>query len=160
MSTPEWEERIRTLEDRIRTLEDRFAIIDLIARYGPAADSGDAMGLTALWAEGGEYSFDSTVLTHDELAGLIDLDSHRALMAAGCGHVLSTPQIDLAGDRAVAVNHSVVLARHDDRWEAVRVSANRWELVRTPAGWRVKNRANRLLDGSGAARALLSRPAD
>ncbi len=132
-----------------------MAIIDLIARYGPAADAGDAAALTALWADGGDYSFDTTVLTHSELPGLVDLDSHRTLMAAGCAHVLSTPQVDVQGDRAVAVNHSIVLAHEGDRWDAVRVSANRWELVRTPEGWRVNHRTNRLLNGSEQARALL-----
>jgi hypothetical protein len=36
-----------------------------------------------------------------------------------------------------------------------RVAANRWELLRTPAGWRVTARTNRLLDGTEEARDLL-----
>jgi hypothetical protein len=36
-----------------------------------------------------------------------------------------------------------------------RVAANRWELVRTPDGWKVKRRTLRPLDGSPAARDIL-----
>ena len=36
-----------------------------------------------------------------------------------------------------------------------RVVTNRWDLVRTPAGWRIKRRTLRLVDGSEPARQLL-----
>ena len=145
------------LEQRVRALEDRLAIIDLVSRYGPAADSGDGDALAALWAPGGSYRFDDTVLERDDLPGLVDIDTHRAFMAAGCAHVLSAPRIDLAadGERAVAVNHSIVLEHDGGTWHPARVSANRWELVRTADGWRVARREVRLLDGAAAARDLL-----
>jgi hypothetical protein len=148
------------LARRVRALEDRLAIADLVSRYGPAADGGDGEALAALWAHDGTYRFDDTVLTRGALPSLVDIDTHRALMAAGCAHVLSAPRIDIAEDgaTAVAVNHSVVFARADVDWRAVRVSANRWELVRTDDGWRVARREVRLLDGAAAAQDLL-RPA-
>lgn len=40
---------------RIGRLEDIEAIRNLIASYGPLADSGDAAGVAALWTEDGEY---------------------------------------------------------------------------------------------------------
>ena len=43
--------------------------------------------------------------------------------------------------------------------EVARVSANRWDMVRTAYGWRVRHRENALLDGSEGARALLAHPA-
>lgn len=145
------------LEQRIRVIEDRLAIIDLVTRYGPAADSGDGEALAALWAPDGVYRFDDVALVQSDLPGLVDYDTHRALMAAGCAHVLSAPRIDLAadGETAVAVNHSVVFACSGDRWHAVRVSANRWELARRGGAWRVQQREVRLLDGAADARALL-----
>ncbi|HEY7243079.1 MAG TPA: nuclear transport factor 2 family protein [Xanthobacteraceae bacterium] len=36
-----------------------------------------------------------------------------------------------------------------------RMTANRWDLVRTPEGWRIKHRTLRQLDGSEPARAIL-----
>jgi hypothetical protein len=35
------------------------------------------------------------------------------------------------------------------------MTANRWELVRTPQGWKIKRRTIRALDGSQPARDLL-----
>ena len=37
-----------------------------------------------------------------------------------------------------------------------RMTANRWELVRTPQGWRIKHRTLRQLDGSEPARGILA----
>lgn len=143
------------LEQRLRALEDRAEVLELIARYGPLADAGDGDALAELWADGGRYSFDTTSLERSELAGLVELASHRELMAAGCAHVLSAPTLRFDGDTAAAVNHSVVLARRGDNWAAVRVSANHWRLVRTERGWRVAERTNRLLSGGESARELL-----
>ncbi|WP_233997290.1 nuclear transport factor 2 family protein [Porphyrobacter sp. HT-58-2] len=144
---------------RLQALEDREAIRNLIASYGPLADSGDGEGVAMLWTEEGVYAVDGfpEARGHAAIAGLITGAVHQALMARGCAHVLGAPVIDLDGDRATALCHSVVLAKTDERWEAVRVAANRWELARTPAGWRVTRRDNALLDGRGAARALLAR---
>jgi hypothetical protein len=50
-----------------------------------------------------------------------------------------------------------VVFRHSGKgWEAVRVAANRWRLVRTPDGWRVARRDNALLDGREAGPQLFS----
>ncbi|MDL9979348.1 nuclear transport factor 2 family protein [Microbacterium candidum] len=148
--------RHRTLEERIAAIEDRLAIADLIARYGPAADSGSGEALAALWSDDGEYGFDDTVLRRDELPALVDIEEHRRLMAAGCAHVLSPPRIEIDGDVATAVNHSIVLEYDGTGWMPVRVGANRWELVRAVGGWRIRRRRNRLLTGEEAARALLA----
>jgi hypothetical protein len=36
-----------------------------------------------------------------------------------------------------------------------RVVTNRWDLVRTPSGWKIKRRTLRLVDGSAPARDVL-----
>ncbi len=144
------------LARRLQVLEDRAAISDLIARYGPAADAGDAEAVAALWTPDGTYRFDDTVLDADGIAALVTIPTHREYLRRGCAHVISAPRIDLDGDTAVAVTHSVVLVRDGETWVAERVSANRWELMRTAAGWSVHHRRNRLLDGAAAARELLA----
>lgn len=60
-----------------------------------------------------------------------------------------------AVDRAVAICHSRLCQRQGEGFVVARLSSNRFELRRTPQGWRVKSRINRLLDGSPAARAVL-----
>jgi hypothetical protein len=141
---------------RLQALEDRAAIADLIARYGPLADAGDAAGVAALWADHGVYAVDGfpEACGHAAIAALIEGPVHQELMARGCAHLLSPAAITLAGDRAMAWCHSVVLAKSGEGWLPVRVAANRWELARTVEGWRATRRDNALLDGREAARAL------
>ena len=144
-------------DDRLRCLEDMEAIRKLIASYGPLADIGDAQGVAALWAESGSYSVGDfgEAKGRTQIAALILSDTHQQLLTAGCGHILTTPHITLDGDSALAINHSVVFRNTGSAHEAWRVSANRWELVRTDNGWRVQHRVNRPLNGESAARALL-----
>jgi hypothetical protein len=153
--------RRRRDDGRLRALEDRAEIAALIARYGPAADALDDATITALWTDGGTYAIGEVTLTNSDRAhagtigALVDFAEHRGLVAAGCGHLLTPPDIRLAGYRATAVNHSVVLVHCDEGWQVARLSANRWEFRRTAEGWRVESRVNRLLDGDPAARELL-----
>lgn len=151
------EARIAALEARIAWLEDREAIRELIAAYGLLADSGDARALAQLWCDDGEYEVAgfATAKGHAAIAALIDAPHHRALMAAGCAHVLGPVTISLDGNRATARCHSVVFQHSEGAFEAVRVAANRWTLVRTTQGWRVAHRSNALLDGAETARVLL-----
>ncbi len=145
-----------SVEKRLRALEDRAEIAELISRYGPAVDSGDGDAARALWADDGTYTFEDVTLDADGIRTLTEFPTHQGYMRAGCAHVISAPHITISGDTAVAITHSVVLIHGDGRWEAERVSANRWELVRTADGWRVACRRNHLLDGDAKARALLA----
>jgi uncharacterized protein (TIGR02246 family) len=143
---------------RLQALEDREAIRNLIASYGPLADSGDAAGVAALWTEDGIYAVGGFGESRgrDAIAALIAGETHQRLMADGCAHLLGPVAITLDGDHATATGHSVVLRHTGSGFEVYRVSANRWALLRTSDGWRVARRDNAMLDGSAAARALLS----
>ena len=146
------------LVERLRALEDREAIRDLIARYGPLADCGQADAVAALFAEDGIYAVGGMgeAKGRAAIAAMIEGPVHQSLMADGCAHILTSPAIELAGDHATARCHSIVFRHEDGEWAPVRVAANRWELVRGPEGWQVTRRDNALLDGSAAARLLLS----
>jgi uncharacterized protein (TIGR02246 family) len=148
------------LEARLQALEDREAIRELIARYGPLADSGDAEGVAALWAEDGVYAIAGMgeACGREAIAALIEGPMHRRLMADGCAHLLGPVAIELAGDKASARGHSVVLHWSGEAFEVLRVAANRWELSRGVEGWQVTRRDNALLQGGEAARALLNPP--
>lgn len=146
------------LEQRLLAVEDRIAIEELISRYGPAVDAGNEQAVSALWGDNGWYRFDTSELAAPHIGTLVHLDTHRDFLAAGCAHLLSAPSIRIDGDAAVAVNHSCVLTRSPStgHWVAARVSANRWELLRTADGWRVSGRTAQLLDGTAAARELFA----
>jgi len=152
------ETRLQALETRLKALEDETAILRLIACYGPAVDSCDRDAVGALWSENGGYDFGGPPLAgRQAVGGLVDLDTHRAYVAAGSGHVLSLPVVTVKGNRATAINYSRVYVKHGDHWRVARMSANHWDLTREDDGqWRVKTRTNRLLDGSEEARAVLS----
>ncbi len=147
------------LEARLQALEDREAIRDLIASYGPLADSGDADGVADLWAENGRYAVQgfAEAAGREAIAGLMSGPVHQQLLAQGCAHLLSPVAIDLNGDMATARGHSVVLRWTGQAFEVHRVSANRWHLARGAQGWQVTRRENALLQGDAAARALLGR---
>lgn len=146
------------LAERLQALEDREAIRDLIARYGPLADSGQAAAIAQLWRDDGVYAVGGMgeAVGHAAIAALIDGSVHRALMAAGCAHLLGPLAIDLDGDCAIAWGHSVVIKANGGDYGIYRAAANRWTLRRTPEGWRVERRDNRLIDGGDAAMALFA----
>ncbi|MEO9461431.1 MAG: nuclear transport factor 2 family protein [Marinomonas sp.] len=146
--------------NRLQALEDRAAIADLIASYGPLADTGDGAALARLWVEDGIYDIGGFgfIQGHEALAAMMDSPVHRGLMEQGCAHMLSPHHITLSGDTAIAVGYSTVFRKAGETYEAWRVSANRWTLVRTDAGWRVKLRENTPLDGTPEARSILEHP--
>lgn len=148
------------LASRLQALEDREAIRELIASYGPLADAGAADAIAGLWAEGGSYGVGGmgAATGRTAIAGLIEGPTHQALMAQGCGHLLGPVTIVLDGDQATARGHSVVFRHTNAGFEAWRVAANRWDLVRGEGGWHVSHRENALLDGTETARALFSPP--
>ena len=156
------QDRLERLEARVRQLEDRLAIGDLIASYGPLVDAGDAAGAAALWTADGVYDVDTGRYDGAEgLAAMVESPGHQGLIGRGCAHLTSPPHIDLDGDVATAVCHSQLVLRREDGsgFEVLRATAHRWELVRTPEGWRVRRRTARLLDGGDAARELLRQDA-
>ena len=150
-------ERLERLEHRLGQLEDQAAIASLIAGYGPLADSSQGDAVRDMWVEeGGTYELQGYHFTSADMAATVTSDLHQRFVSMGCAHTLGPARIWLDGDTAVAVNYSVVFVHNDGRWVAERVAANHWDLTRTAAGWRVRRRVNRLLDGGPEAVAILA----
>jgi hypothetical protein len=87
---------------------------------------------------------------------MVESDGQRGLIAQGCAHVQSAPVIRVDGDRATATAYSQVFLHAKEGYDVWRVSANLWEFRRTPDGWRVTRRLNRMIDGKPEAHAVLS----
>jgi uncharacterized protein (TIGR02246 family) len=152
------DEEMLRMSETLRVLEDEREIVRLISAYGPAVDSGQSEAAAAIWTEDGVYDTDSAVWRgRAEIAGMVEGSFHQQLIAGGAAHVVGVPHIRIDGHRAVATCYSRVFRHGDGGFEVWRVAVNRWELVRTPEGWRTAYRTNRLLDGSEAARELLRR---
>jgi SnoaL-like domain len=145
------------LEARVRRLEDESAIQRLIMSYGPAADAGLASFAGNLWLEDGEYDWDANGTPHRGTAAveaMLQSDGHRRLMSEGVAHFGGPLLVEVNGDRATAVNYSLIMRREERRFYLWRVSAVRWDLERAGSRWRVRRRTNRLLDETGAGREL------
>jgi uncharacterized protein (TIGR02246 family) len=148
-------ERIEALERRVRALEDELAVTRLVTTYGPAADTGDGASAAALWVEDGVYDAEGPGRLEGRAAieGMLAGAGHQSLVP-GCAHVNGPSVVRVSGDEAVVVGYSRVYATEGGEHRLFRLAANRWELARTPDGWRAVTRVNRRL-GSEESLAVL-----
>jgi hypothetical protein len=153
----ELESRLVALEARLRELEDRAAIMQIIATYGPSADACAHETIAGLWTDDGTYEVVgfSSYQGSAGFEALITNQTHLGYVSAGSSHVMAMPHIVIDGDTAVATGYSQVFVRDGQYWRVERASGNRWELVRTAEGWRVKARYNHLMDGSDGSFSIL-----
>jgi hypothetical protein len=160
-----------TLEERLRRIEDRLEIYNLIARHPPSADTG--AGHYAEAAFTADAVFDrgpglSSAAGNKAIGAQLQSAEHQAAIAGGLAHFTSLPYVTINGDTAVVVSYLQILTPKKNG-EAVevpnhgasrgyhihRVVTNRWELVRTPSGWKIERRTLRLVDGSQPSRDIL-----
>ena len=158
------------LEQRLRAIEDRLAIYNLIAGHPPSADTGADDFARAVFTEDGTLDLGGGkgASGNEAIAAAMTSPGHQAAIAGGLAHVAGLPHVELDGDTAVVTSYLQILAPHPSAepvevpnhgtsrgWRVHRVGANRWELVRTSAGWKIKRRTLRPLDGSEPAREIL-----
>ena len=161
-----------TLEQRLRAVEDRLEIYNLIASHPPSADTGADYFVRAIYEPDGELDLggDKKATGNEAIAAIVTTPAHRAAIAGGLAHFAGLPHIELDGDTAVVTSYLQILtpdAAADPvelpghgasrGFRVHRVGANRWELVRSADGWKIKRRTLRSLDGSDPARAILRR---
>jgi uncharacterized protein (TIGR02246 family) len=155
----ELREMVTALAAQVRHLEDQVEIMQLVAQYGPAVDSGSADAAAGLWTEDGTF----VAVPYLEMKGrgdIVDMvnGGHQDLIKNGCGHVLTVPHVVIDGDEATGRSYALNIrwdAEADQFWVA-RVSANTWRWVRTPEGWRIAERVNANLDGTLEHRQMLA----
>lgn len=157
------EDRIAALERRLTDAEDRLALLQIVAGYGPAVDSGSAEATTRMWTEDGTYDTYPIVLDGREaIADMVSGERHQSLINAGAAHLIGIPHIELDGDSAVVTTYSQLVLRDTDTdsYRIWRTGVNRWQFARTADGWKVTDRINRQLDGTEEARQLLAEAID
>ncbi|MFF3494500.1 nuclear transport factor 2 family protein [Streptomyces sp. NPDC002795] len=144
------------LEARLRRLEDERDIARLMASYGPLVDSGAADEVAELWEPDGVYDIDELYLgDRSEIRSMVRSAAHQGWIRGGCAHVVGPAHVTVDGDTAVAVAHSLMVVHDDGQYVVRRATANHWQLRRSPDGWRVTTRTNRVLDGRPESPALL-----
>lgn len=162
----------RTLEQRLRLIEDRLEIYNLIASHPPTADTGAEDSTASMWTEDGVFDrgieFPRPTGRAAIAGGSANPEHHRAINA-GIAHFAGLPYVRITGDTAFAISYLQILVpdrvgplfdvpNHGSSrgFHVHRVSANRWEFVRTDAGWKINCRRLRSLDGTQPARDILA----
>jgi hypothetical protein len=151
---------VADLQERIARLEDQVAIYQLMMSYGPSVDSGSSAFTASLWTDDGVYDYDNA---SDDLVGapaikaMVEGPQHQGYIMSGCAHLVGMPYVQVDGDTAVATCYSSLNHHDGDGFRIGRITANRWELVRTARGWQVQRRTNRILNGDEEPRAILRR---
>ncbi|HTP93666.1 MAG TPA: nuclear transport factor 2 family protein [Xanthobacteraceae bacterium] len=159
------------LEQRIQAIEHRLEIYNLIAGHPPSADTGADYYAEAVYADDGVFDRGpglSGAAGNKAIAASLKSAGHQAAIAGGLAHFTGLPYIALDGDTAVVTSYLQILTPNKSGapvevpnhgasrgYHIHRVVANRWELVREAAGWKIKRRTLRLVDGSEPSREIL-----
>ena len=159
-----------SIEDRLRAVEDKLEILNLIASHPPAADTGADYYTKWSFTEDGviDLGGGKGATGNEKIAAGQQSPGHLAAIAGGLAHFAGLPRIGLNGDEAVATSYLQILTPHPTAephevpnhgvskgFRIHRVGVNRWELVRTRDGWKIKKRSMRSLDGTEPAREIL-----
>lgn len=155
------ETRLAALEKEVENLRACEAIRNLLASYGPLADTADTAAgrhrMAELFSTDGVYDLgeDWSAQGREAIGELLNNPDHLQLVANGSAHVMGMPHITLDGDKATALSYSRVYRHENGEFSVWRVSANLWQCQRIAGQWQVTRRVNRLLDGNDSAKALL-----
>jgi hypothetical protein len=143
----------------------------LIASHPPSADTGADYYAEAVYTDDGVFDRGPGLTGASgnmALGALLKSDGHQAAIAGGLAHFTGLPYIELEGDTAAVTSYLQILTPNKSGaavevpnhgasrgYHIHRVVTNRWELVRTAAGWKIKRRTIRLVDGSEPSREIL-----
>ena len=143
---------VTTVEDRIRESSPR--IYNLIASHPPSA-----VPASAIISGRGPRTANSTAPSSASRSGIrppAHSNEHRRAVGQG---IARRTLCRIEGDTAFAI--SIYKSSSPGSWSLARgfhvhrISANRWEFMRTGKGWKIKRRHLRALDGSEPARDIL-----
>ena len=158
----------KTVEDRLRAMEDWLEIYNLVAAHPPGADTGSDDWVSECWVDDGVMDLGYVEKGREAIAAVVKRPEHKAAIKNGICHFAGLPHIQLKGDTAIVTSYLQILVPQTEGepisvpnhgsgkgFRAYRVGANRWDLVRTKEGWKIKHRVSRPLDGSEAGPKLL-----
>jgi hypothetical protein len=135
--------------------------MQLIASYGPVADTCDREGLEQIWHPEATYEIGGIGVFKgpEGIAEAFAGDFHSTIVKNGSAHISSVPHVAIRGASASAKNYGTLFWHENGRFICGRLTATFWEFARGgPHGWQVTKRTTILLDGRDDARALLAKP--
>ncbi|MDX3308521.1 nuclear transport factor 2 family protein [Streptomyces sp. NPDC054884] len=119
--------------------DDLVEIEQLLARYAVAMTRGDLGRVLAVFTPDGSYSAFGDTYPLDEFPALVSA-APKGLFLVG------TPVVELGGDRATGTQ-PLCFVEHSEH--AMRIGYYDDTYVRTPDGWRLRNRAMTFIRRSG-----------
>lgn len=148
--------RLDMVEDQVRALRDQAELRDLLDRYHRGFDERrcDDAWLRSIFTE--DVSVEFPAGTHTGLPGLGDLSRRIMALWARTLHVTSNHAFGIEGDQASvrATLTATHTHREDDPGAPLHIGADLdGRAVRSPAGWRLRRLAIRLVwtEGDGPA---------
>lgn len=160
-----------TLEERLRHIEDRLEIYNLIASHPISADTAAKAYIRSIYTDDGTLDLGGSkvAIGNESISEMSQRKPHHDAIAAGLAHFAGLPFVRIDGDIAVVTSYLQILAPNPHAepvevpahgvsrgYRIHRVGANRWDLVRTAEGWKIKRRSYRTLDGSQPALDILN----
>lgn len=154
-----------TLEERVKLLEDKLEIMNFIVGYSTSVDSQSPDNREQFWLPDATVDMGQGPKPYETMMQTLYSDGFKQAQLQGIGHFTGPPHIQIDGDNAVATAYFQILAVDDRPFELAahgpskgfrvwRLTVNRWELVRTPKGWRVKARILRAFDNPASREVL------
>ena len=150
---------------------DEEAIRNLIGLHSQLTDDGEYERRVQLYTEDGVFDRGpglTSTTGNKAMGALLASPAHQAAIAGGLAHFTGLPHVTIDGDEAVVISYLQILTPKKTGEEVEvpnhgasrgyhihRVVTNRWELTRTPQGWKIKRRTLRLVDGSEPSREIL-----
>ena len=144
--------------------EDEFAIRNVIARYGLAADCGDVETALTCHTENAVYvvsnpnagrgnvSADLELKGHTAIADMLRSDMHQSLLP-NCAHTVGPLVVDIHRDTSKVLGYSHVYHNKDGKPELMRLAFNRWDM-RKDGTWKIARRESRVM-GEAAAQVMI-----
>jgi uncharacterized protein (TIGR02246 family) len=131
----------QSLEERLRRLEDILAIQQLFIDYGLALDAGDLETYAQLFATQGTINLGPI----GRATGRTEI---KALMAqtleglvGSSFHIVSSPQINVHGDRAISqVMWTVIHRDKNGQPQVTMIGKHHDELIRENSEWKIQTR--------------------
>ena len=131
----------QSLDERLRRLEDILAIQQLFIDYGLALDAGDLETYAQLFATQGTINLGPI----GRATGRTEI---KALMAqtleglvGSSFHIVSSPQINVRGDRAISqVMWTVIHRDKNGQPQVTMIGKHHDELIRENSEWKIQTR--------------------
>ena len=150
---------VAELRRRLQLLEDERDIREVLSRYGFNADLGRADAWVGLFTADGVLDLDPSIISPSHLGGAAELRTmittppHKDI-EGHCQHQMQgLPMVVyVEGDQAVVEGDSMTVVRdRDGSLRILMASYNRWTLVRTDAGWRIRECVRRPIGSTDQA---------